>query len=156
MLLRESSQAMRVEGGTDGAVEAPPLDATLEATVGRGGDGGVPHGEAIVRFGESVTRGTDDLPEAREALIDALGPAGFAEACSIVGIFNGLVRIADASGIPLDEGTLSASRDFRGALGLEQFPSAANTPLGQAGQAGQTGDSQGAAGEPGDVAKLFQ
>ena len=133
MLLRESGKA-------SGEV------VELAATVGRGGDGGVPHGEAIVGFGEEVTRGTDDVSRARTLLIQEVGPAGFVEACAIVGIFNGLVRIADASGIPLDDGTLAASRDFRGELGLEVFPSAANTPL----------DQSGSAPDSGDVAKLFQ
>lgn len=136
MLLRESSKAI-------GEVE--DLD-DLAATVGRGGDGGVPHGEALVRFGEAVTQGTDDVAAARSQLIDALGAEGFVQACAIVGIFNGLVRVADASGIPLDSGTLSASRDFRGELGLDQYPSAANTSL-EAGEA--------SAGMAPDVAKLF-
>jgi hypothetical protein len=133
MLLRESSKAV---GG----------DAGLDATVGRGGDGGVPHGEAIVRFGEAVTKGTDEVANARASLIAAVGPEGFAEACAIVGIFNGLVRTADASGIPLDDGTLAASKDFRAELGLEDYPSAVNTPLESGGDF--------AVGES-DVAKLF-
>ena len=133
MLLRESSKAI---GGKAG----------LDATVGRGGDGGVRHGEAIVRFGEAVTKGTDDVASARAGLVAALGPEGFAEACSVVGIFNGLVRVADASGIPLDDGTQRASKEFRGELGLDEFPSAVNTPA-------APGDDS-ASGEA-DVAKLF-
>ena len=47
------------------------------------------------------------------------GVAGFVEAACVVGIFNGLVRTADASGIPLDEGTRAATADYRRDLGLE-------------------------------------
>jgi len=118
----------------------------LDATVGRGGDGGVAHGEALVRFGEAVTRGSDDAAAARNALLAALGPAGFMEAASIAGIFNGLVRTADASGIPLDDGTRKDSADFRGALGLDAFAGAANTDL-----AAALGDAK-----PREVGELFE
>ncbi len=104
----------------------------LEATVGRGGDGGVLHGEALLRFGEAVTRGSDDAGATRQALLRAVGPAGFMEAASIVGIFNGLVRTADASGIPLDDGTRDATIETRAALGLDAYAGAANTNLGAA------------------------
>lgn len=118
----------------------------LAATVGRGGDGGVPHGEALLRFGEVVTRGSNEADAARQALLRAVGPAGFMEAASIVGIFNGLVRTADASGIPLDDGTRNDSADFRRELGLDAFAGAANTDLAAV---------PGAAG-PRDVARLFE
>ncbi|MDG2304877.1 MAG: hypothetical protein P8R42_09505 [Candidatus Binatia bacterium] len=108
--------------------EAIGENATLDATVGRGGSGGLPHGEEIVRFGEAVSKG-EDAGGARDALIEAVGPAGFVEAAGIVGIFNGLVRTADASGIPLDDGTRDASGEFREALGLESYAGASNTDL---------------------------
>ena len=89
----------------------------------------MPHGAEIVRFGEAVTRGSDDMEEARSALFTAVGAEAFAEAACIVAIFNGLVRTADASGIPLDEGTRAATADFRGELGLEDYAGASNTDL---------------------------
>ncbi len=102
---------------------------SLEATVGGEGASTIEHGEELVRFGEAVTRGSDDLAAAREALRAAVGGAGFVEACGIAGIFNGLVRNADFSGIPLDEGTLHGSADFREQLGLNEFGGAANTDI---------------------------
>ena len=89
----------------------------------------MPHGAEIVRFGEAVTRGNDDMGEARSALLAAVGAEVFAEAACIVAIFNGLVRTADASGIPLDEGTRAATAGFRGELGLEDYGGASNTDL---------------------------
>lgn len=134
MLLRASSEAI---GAT----------ANLEATVGRGGSGGgVPHGLELVRFGETVSRGGDEVATAREALLEAVGPAGFVEAAAIVGIFNGLVRTADASGIPLDDGTRDDSADFRSSLGLNDYGGSANTNL----------DATGAGPPNRDVEKLFR
>ena len=115
MLLRASSEK---------AGEA----AKLEGAIGQG-DGGVEHGAALIRFGEAVTRGTDDKDAARAALIAAVGREGFVEAACIVGIFNGLVRTADSSGIPLDDGTRGSTVEFRADLGLDGYLSAANTDL---------------------------
>jgi len=126
LLLRASSQQL----GTS---------AELDATVGRGGGGGIEHGEEIVRFGEAVTRGSSDVDDARAKLRGVLGDAALIDAAAIVGIFNGLVRNADFSGIPLDDGTLHASAEFRGELGLNDYAGAANTELGRA-DPGRAGD----------------
>ena len=46
-----------------------------------------------------------------------------------VAIFNGLVRTADASGIPLDDGVVSATAHDRQLLGLDSFGGAGNSDL---------------------------
>jgi hypothetical protein len=107
-------------------------EVDLEASVGRAAGGGIEHGDSLVRFAEAVTRGTDDVDGARVALREALGEEAFVEASGIVGIFNGLVRTADLSGIPLDDDTLHGSTDFRSELGLNDFAGAANTDLDRA------------------------
>ncbi len=114
--------------------EAIDEDVQLEGSIGNG-DGGVEHGAALVRFAQAATRGSDDLCEARTALIDAIGGAAFIEAAATVGIFNGLVRVADSLGIPLDEGTRRNSEAFRESLGLNEFASARNTDLTRGGTA---------------------
>ena len=42
--------------------------------------------------------------------------------------FNGLTRVADATGIALDCGTLAATTDVRAGLGLNDMLGARNTP----------------------------
>lgn len=108
--------------------EAIDEDVQLEGSLGTG-DGGVDHGEALLRFAETATRGSDDLDHARKALLEAVGGPAFIEAAATVGIFNGLVRVADSTGIPLDEGTRRNSASFRESLGLDAFPSSRNTNL---------------------------
>ncbi len=124
--------------------EAIGEKAELEGAMGDG-DGGVPHGEALARFAEAATRGSDDLDAARSELIGAVGAEAFIEAAATVGIFNGLVRVADATGTPLDDGTRDDSVEFRAKLGLNEFGSANNTNL------------EAAAAKPpsSDVLKLF-
>lgn len=118
MLLRASSQ----EAGAE---------VDLRATIGSG-SGGIPHGDLLVRYAEAGTRGGDDLEAVRAELLAAIGPEAFVEAAATVGIFNGLVRTADATGIPLDDGTLKASGDFRADLGLNEYAGAQSTDLARA------------------------
>ena len=39
----------------------------------------------------------------------------------VVGLFNAIDRVADATGIPLEAEKTEASADFRAALGLDRF-----------------------------------
>jgi len=93
------------------------------------GDAGVAHGERLVAFTEAVM-GDDEatLKRERQALLDALGPAAFVDACGVVGAFNVVDRIADAIGIPLDGPLQGMSVGVRQELGLARFAAAANTP----------------------------
>ncbi|MBV8334873.1 MAG: hypothetical protein JO358_05385 [Alphaproteobacteria bacterium] len=94
----------------------------LEAVTGTAEGGGVPHGGLLIAFAEAVL-GEDDaaLAEARDALQAALGPAGLVDAAAVVGLFNAIDRVADATGIPLERDKATASADFRAALDLDRF-----------------------------------
>jgi hypothetical protein len=82
----------------------------------------VPAGRQLVTFAEAVL-GDDDLVlmRARAALLTVLGPAGFADAAGVVGLFDAIDRIADATGIPLEPDKAAATADLRGELGLDHF-----------------------------------
>ena len=47
------------------------------------------------------------------------------DAAGVLAIFNAVVRVADATGIPLEEQKAAMSADFRGALGINDYPAAA-------------------------------
>jgi hypothetical protein len=102
-------------------------DYDLNAVTGAArGDAGVPHGRLLVEFAVAVL-GEDDaaLSHARAELMTALGPAGLVDAAGVVGLFNAIDRVADATGIPLEAEKAEASADFRVALGLNRFSVAA-------------------------------
>jgi len=82
----------------------------------------VPSGDLLVAFAEAVL-GDDDaaLARARGALIAALGPPVLVDAAAVVGLFNAIDRVADATGIPLEPEKAAASADFRAPLGLDLF-----------------------------------
>jgi hypothetical protein len=102
----------------------------------------------LLRFTAAAQRDGADLPEARAEVLAAVGPAGLVEAGLTVGAFNGLTRVADATGIALDGGTLAATRDLRVELGLNEMAGAWNTGPGV-----RTG---GAARLPVTVDELFR
>jgi len=114
---------LRASGAATGtATEVAPI-------VEPSGDTGVSHGRVLIELTEAVCRRSPDLAQVRAAVLDAVGPAGLVEAAATVGIFNGLVRVADGCGIPLDDGTLSISTADRVALGLDRYGGAANTDV---------------------------
>ena len=70
----------------------------------------------------------DERAAARDALRGAVGSAGLVDAAAVLGNFERMTRIADATGIALDAPVEMMSSDFRETLGLDGFASAAQTP----------------------------
>lgn len=101
------------------AGEPLQLGGALE---GDGSDTGVPHGALLVEFGEAML-GADEprRQSAREALHAALGPEALVDAAAVVASFNAVVKLADASGIPLEDFKAEATADLRAELGLEKL-----------------------------------
>ena len=92
------------------------------AAVTRGGDIGVPSGRFLVEFAEAVLGENDTaLSRIRAALLTALGPRGLVDAAAIVGLFDAIDRVADATGIPLEADKVVQSADIRATLGLDRF-----------------------------------
>ena len=108
MLLRESGEHYGERYSLDG--------------VTGDGDGGVPHGRRLIDFAEAVVGGTDaELDRARGALIAAVGEAGLVDAAGVVASFNAVVRIADATGIPVEDFKLEKTVEERAELGVDDW-----------------------------------
>lgn len=101
--------------------------AAVNAPDGR--DGGVAHGARLLAFTDAVM-GADDAALARErkSLRAVLSDEAFVDTCAVVGAFNVVDRIADATGIPLDAGMAAMSTEVRKELDLARFASSANSP----------------------------
>ncbi len=82
----------------------------------------------LIEFAEAAVNG-EPLDDVRRRLVDAVGPAGAGQAVATVAAFTGLVRVADGTGIPIDNGLAAASAEIRQDLGLDAFPGAANSPV---------------------------
>ncbi len=63
----------------------------------------------------------DRLKSSRDDILQAMGPAALVDAAGIAGFFNGIVRVADSTGTPLDEETAEDTVELRARLGIDRF-----------------------------------
>lgn len=88
-------------------------------------DGGVPNGGLLRRYAEAILDSSSDVAVARSACVDALGEAATVQAASIVASFDGINRVADATGIRLDtETALGGGNEIIRTLCLEELGAA--------------------------------
>ena len=86
------------------------------------GDGGVPQGKLLMDFGAAAVGDDDDgLAACRDAVRRALGYEALADAAGVAAIFNAVVRVADATGIPLEDAKAAASLEVRAEIGIDAF-----------------------------------
>ena len=83
-------------------------------------DGGVPHGAVLAAFVEAVI-GDDAgrLDVARAAVRAAVGDPGLVDACATIASFNAVVKLADGTGIPLEDWKAARTVDIRAALAID-------------------------------------
>ena len=96
---------------------------------GRGdgeGDGDVPHGRLLVRFADAVvaavtTGSSEALDAVRRQLEETLGARALVDAAAIAAIFSCNVRVADASGVPLDQNTAETRERIGARVGIARY-----------------------------------
>ena len=107
---------------------ASPAGVRFEALTKRrdpGRDTGVPAGQLLLDFVDAA-HGDDDtvLAKARRHVEATLGRAGMLDAAAVIGNFTMMTRIADATGTPLDKGSIGMTDELRARMGVNDFPSA--------------------------------
>lgn len=97
----------------------------MNALIGKAdGDGGIPHSALLARFADAaIGDDGDELAAARSELQNALGDEALVDSSAIVATFNAIVRVADSTGIPIDEARIEPTADLREQLGINDFPS---------------------------------
>ncbi len=95
------------------------------------GSGGVAHGAELIRFATAVL-GNDasELAAARMAIADAMGGAALTDTAAVAALFNAIDRVADATGIPLEDAKAADTADFRSAIGIDDFAAASEKGVG--------------------------
>lgn len=94
----------------------------LSAVTDDRGDSGVPHSDVIRALTEAaVGNRWDALASLREAASRMLGEQAMVDVLTVAAGFNGITRVADATGIPLDERARAATEDMRAAVGIDRF-----------------------------------
>ena len=100
-----------------------PTDLGIVTGAAEDPDGGVPGGAALVGFVNAVLA-DEGIPEARARLVEQLGPHRAARAAEILAGFDGINRVADATGMRLTDEMLEQGQDLIADLGLERMQSA--------------------------------
>lgn len=115
MILRES-------GKIDG--QNYELAGAIDPSV----DSGVDNGKELVEFTAALANGDDNaLNTARDALEKRMGAEAIVSASLIAANFSMLDCVANVIGVNLDAMMLKGSEDIRESLGINAYPSAANS-----------------------------
>ena len=94
------------------------------------GTSGVAYSEELMQFAEAVAgRQPNEIAIARDVLLHAAGNDVVVDAAAVAGNFQRMVRIADSTGIPVDDRMNALSGDIQRDLDLRRFGSAQNSPL---------------------------
>jgi hypothetical protein len=110
LLLRESSEQ-------DGA------PAALAVVTGSAeGPAGVEHDALLIGIAEAVVAWDwARLESLKQEGVTHLGVQQTADAIGIACAFNGITKVADATGIPLDESTFDRTVEMRDTTGIDTF-----------------------------------
>ena len=96
---------------------------TLNAINGEAPDAcGVPHAALLIRYAEAfVQRELAALRGLRGEIEQGLGAGAVVDCAGVVSVFDAVVRIADATGIPLESYKTALSSDLRRDLGIDDY-----------------------------------
>lgn len=86
------------------------------------GDVGIPDAALLMAFADAIV-GSDDaaLAAQRDAVRRTLGSAALVDAAAVAAAFNGIDRVADATGTPAEEERLAITGDLRAIMGIDDF-----------------------------------
>ena len=109
MLLRESGRKEQ-------------RDYELDSVTSSQGDSGVTHSKHLRALTEAAISGDwlalSDLRGQAEA---AMGKHQTVDVLVVAAEFNGITRVADATGIPLDDNTQEVTQELRASTGIDAF-----------------------------------
>jgi len=102
--------------------EQEKRDYDLSAVTSESGDGGVTDGQWLRLLTEQTIRGDwTSLTQTRQQASRAIGSEQCVDVLTVAAAFNGITRVADATGIPLDHNTVDATASLRAGVGIDSF-----------------------------------
>lgn len=88
-------------------------------------DVGVPHASKFIAFADAaISAEARSLNLTRAALVEVVGVGAMIDAAAVIAGFDGITRIADATGIPLEPPKAEQTADLRASLHIDEFASA--------------------------------
>lgn len=98
------------------------LNANLQAVTLKDADAGVPHSTLLRELTEAtIGMRWDDLDSIRLEALEAIGRQSTADALAVASGFNGITRVADATGIPIDSYEDEIGKEIRSSIGIDRF-----------------------------------
>ncbi len=90
---------------------------------------GIEAGTELRDFADAILmKPPEEIADTRAKLVGRLNKQAMVDAAAVVGNFQRMVRIADGTGIPLDEPVVMISQSIREDLGINNFNASAHTP----------------------------
>jgi hypothetical protein len=107
---------LRASGEQSGA------EYDLSAVTSGTGNAGVEHESLLHELTDAAIENRwDDLEDVRRRATQAMGEQETVDALTVAAAFNGITRVADATGIPLDAHTAATTVEMRDATGIDHF-----------------------------------
>ncbi len=94
----------------------------LNSVTSEDADSGVDHGPWLRALTEAAITGDWlALAEIRPRAEQAMGTQAVVDALTVAAAFNGITRVADSTGIPLDKNTATQTVELREDTGIQRF-----------------------------------
>ena len=85
-------------------------------------DTGVPAAAELIALADAAIAGeAERLDRARAAVMKLIAPDAMIDAAAVIAGFDGITRIADATGIPLEPPRAAETVDLRAQLAIDKF-----------------------------------
>jgi hypothetical protein len=75
----------------------------------------------LLAFADAVIVDVGTLDSARAALVARAGDEAMIDASAVIAGFDAITRVADGTGIPLEQPKAEATADWRSSLGIDAF-----------------------------------
>jgi hypothetical protein len=97
-------------------------DYDLHSVTADAGDSGVAHSDLLRALTEqAISSDWAQLAATREHASRAMGAQQTVDALTVAAAFNGITRVADATGIPLDPVTAEETVEMRARTGIDEY-----------------------------------
>ena len=94
------------------------LQAVMDTEI----DSGVEHGRLLGQLVDAtISREWETVANLRAQCVEVMGAEKTVDAIAVTSAFNGITRIADATGIPLDSGPAETTASMRSQLAIDDF-----------------------------------
>ena len=102
--------------------QAEGFDANLNAVTLDDVDAGIPHSQLLRKLVEAtIEMRWEDVASLRHEATGAIGRQSTVDALAVTSGFNGITRVADATGIPIDSWEDGLGSELRTSIGIDEF-----------------------------------